>query len=80
MYIYIYTLPVNQLLIWLLNLPVYHLGRVVAALPKNGSAGTLTPLQYGLTVNLITKQVNSDAVYEGPDNSIVVLTGEALGG
>jgi hypothetical protein len=40
----------------------------------------LTPLQYGLTVNLITKQVNSDAVYEGPDNSIVVLTGEALDG
>ena len=27
--------------------------------------GTLTPLQYGLTVNLITKQVNSDIVYEG---------------
>lgn len=29
------------------------------------SVGTLTPLQYGLTVNLITKQVNSDAVFEG---------------
>ncbi|CAK9013306.1 Vacuolar protein sorting-associated protein 18-like [Durusdinium trenchii] len=29
------------------------------------SVGTLTPLQYGLTVNLITKQVNSDIVYEG---------------
>ena len=28
-------------------------------------AGTLTPLQYGLTVNLITKQVNPDVVYEG---------------
>ncbi|CAJ1443598.1 unnamed protein product [Effrenium voratum] len=29
------------------------------------SVGTLTPLQYGLTVNLITKQVNPDVVYEG---------------
>ena len=34
------------------------------------SAGTLTPLQYGLTVNLITKQVNSEAVYEGHSRSI----------
>ena len=39
--------------------------------------GTLTPLQYGLTVNLITKQVNSDAVFEGRGDGLWFL--ESLG-
>ena len=27
--------------------------------------GTLTPLQYGLTMNLITRQIDPENVYEG---------------
>ncbi|CAE7370430.1 vps18 [Symbiodinium natans] len=29
------------------------------------SVGTLTPLQYGLTMNLITRQIDPDNIYEG---------------
>merc|ERR1712048_372483 len=29
------------------------------------SIGTLMPLQYGMTVNAITRQVNSDSIYHG---------------